>query len=158
MITLATIAALSMSSGVNIDQTDRLPTGPAPVLRVAKVDRAGRITVEEPMTWTTVKRDSNGDEMQVTFPYTQITVYEPTEVRIYDVRGRRVDPSMFPGPRDELVPVFVSADGTGVDLLSLRHVKGATMILILPKTTPPPLNSHFKKLFGRDDLRLRRVR
>jgi hypothetical protein len=134
MNSLVTLTALSMTPGV-VNRDDRLPTGPAPLYRLARLHPEGkRVQIEQQfMRVITVTIPRSGKSIQKMVPYTQTTSYDLARVTVYDTTGRKIDPLELSGLLKYYVTVLVSSDGKGVDPLSVRRLRRKMVILVLPK-------------------------
>jgi hypothetical protein len=164
MNTLTALTAFSVTLGANTwDDQRRLPNGPPPLARVASLDAAGRIKVQETCckrvaVWVqgggqAIQRfvAAPGGQVRVVMAvqpgfnrvvyrhvvYTRTTTFDPKSVRVFDGRGRAVAAKDQPRLLQKPVNVLVSANGHGVDRQALRQVPPGTLILVLPRTEPP---------------------
>jgi len=163
MNTLMALTTFSVILGANTwDDQRRLPPGPPPLRRIASLDAAGRIKVQErcfKRVAVLVKGGGQGIQRFVQAPggpvraviamqpginqvvyryvfFTRTTTFDPKFVRVYDDRGRVVDAKDHPRLLQKELNVLVSANGHGVDRLALRQVPPGTLILVLPRPDP----------------------
>jgi hypothetical protein len=154
MYSVVTVTALSVVLGVPLREVKpRTPQGPAPVKRVAVLDQAGQVRVQETLTkevtlWNKGPLVKGGTPSSKKVTFTRTTAYDPREVQVYDPRGRTVDPKDLPKLLKNPVPVLVSTDGKKVHPFYLRNVKKGTLVLVLPKSKPYPPDEDPPKRIG----------
>ena len=103
---------------------------------MAVLDSTGWVMVQETRTKVVVVPVRGGRPVQKNVAYTVATHYPPGDVKVYDSRGRTVDPKDLPQLLKNPVPVLVSTDGKKVDPYYLKKVKKGTLVLVPPKAQP----------------------
>jgi hypothetical protein len=128
----------------------QLPAGPAPVQVLASLGRDGRLTVWHRETTYQVKQVHKTHSgaapppppVKVTVAVTTVVPkhHDPKDVKVFDTRGKAIDPKKLPELLKKETPALVSADGQPVDALHLRLVKEGTLVFVLPAApvVPPP--------------------
>ncbi len=133
-------------AGFPLDES-LLPTGPQPLVLLARADGEGRVRifVRIPVTSYRLRpAKGTGKEKEGTGYY-----YEPVreerpvpfdagDVRAFDTAGKQVDVKKLARLLAKETPVLVSADGRPVDPFYLRVVKDGTLVLVLPPGRHPP--------------------
>src|SRR5262249_48830390 len=105
---------------------------------VAVLDSTGWVSVQETPTKVVVVPVRGGRPVQKNVAYIVATHYPPGDVKVYDSRGRTVDPKDLPKLLKNPVPVLVSTDGKKVDPYYLKKVKKGTLVLVPPKAQDKP--------------------
>jgi RNA polymerase sigma factor (sigma-70 family) len=111
------------------------------VLRVIDVSYA-YVPVQRP-----VKPDGKGGEGFVTEYVARAQgverILDLADAPVYDMKGRRIDPTQLPDLLRKPTPVLIARDGKMVDPFHLRLIKEGTLIIVPPVTParealPPP--------------------
>jgi RNA polymerase sigma factor (sigma-70 family) len=123
-------------------ETLRLPTGPAPVQVLVRLDAWGRLAVRSAITkYRQVQGlDATGQKVKVWLAEagTKTQRYDPEDIRVYDTAGKRVDSKVLAKLIPKEIPALASVNGKKVDPLHLRLIKEGTLVLVLPQPKPPP--------------------
>jgi hypothetical protein len=119
----------------------KLPTGPAPVQALVKLDRQGRLRVWQHVTVYEPPPAADAGRQQVTtyraISTVMATVHALEEIRVFDTAGKAVDPKELPRLLKGETPALISADGRPVDPLHLRLTRTGTLLFVLPPTRSP---------------------
>jgi hypothetical protein len=131
---VVTFSTLAVVVGVPLREGKSGPRGgPPPLQREAWIQPMGRIAVKGYFLKLITVPDKWGRAVQKKVSYTSLVSYPPDQIRVYDTKGRPVDPKELPKLLGKPVPVLVSSDGNKVDFLYLRKVKQGTLVLVPQK-------------------------
>jgi RNA polymerase sigma factor (sigma-70 family) len=122
-------------------ETLRLPTGPAPVQVLVRLDARGQLAVRSAITkYRQVQGlDATGQKVTVWLAEagTKTQRYDPEDIRVFDTVGKRVDSKALAKLIPREIPALASVNGKKVDPLHLRLIKERTLVLVLPQPKPP---------------------
>jgi RNA polymerase sigma factor (sigma-70 family) len=117
------------------------PSRPMPVPVLANIDKDGSVITRHIVTAMNVRRviGADGEERVFTEPVVipQIRRGEKDVVKMFDTKGRRVEPKDWARLLKKPVLALAYLNGETPDPQHLRLIKEGTLILVLPPPPPP---------------------